>query len=366
MKRLSDTNRSNWTGHLLLMVLFCALLAGCASESTGKPVRVNGQTMGTYYDIQFVELPEGESPDSMQKIIEAELDRINDLMSTWKDDSQLMQFNNSESEDWFKVDADTEFVVRKAIEISELTGGTFDVTVGPLVELWNFGASKHDFKVPDEESLNAVSEEIGWQLVETREEEPALKKKHPKVFLNLSAIAKGFAVDQVADVLREAGVASYLVNIGGEMVASGKKANGEPWTVAIEQPSETAIASPKVLKAIPLRDGALATSGNYRNYFEDADGNRYSHTIDPRTLRPVKHHLLSASVLAENCTEADGFATALMVMGPKEARQFSIDHDLAIYLVYKEDEDGPQQEWASPLFEKYESGKDSVPGSGKK
>ncbi|MCA9039757.1 MAG: FAD:protein FMN transferase [Planctomycetaceae bacterium] len=335
------------------MVFFCALLAGCGSKSSSTPVRISGKTMGTFYDVRFDKLPEGESEKSVQQKIETELNRINDLMSTWKPDSQLMQFNNSTSTDWYPVDPDVSKVVGHAIKMSWVTEGRFDVTVGPLVELWNFGVPKEDFHVPTDEELAAIKDRIGWQLVTTRKIQPALKKSHPQVFLNLSAIAKGFAVDQVGAVLEQTGIHNYLVNIGGEMSSRGKKANGELWSVAIEQPTSTADAAPSVLKALPLENMALATSGNYRNFYEDASGNRYSHTIDPRTEKPVTHHLLSASVLAQDCMQADALATGLMVMGPEEAQRMGEERDLAIFLVFRTSEEGSQIEWASPRFEKY-------------
>ncbi|WP_197440259.1 FAD:protein FMN transferase [Polystyrenella longa] len=309
--------------------------------------------MGTYYDVRFNELPPGETNDSIRKKLEAELKRINDLMSTWQADSQLMKFNTADTTDWFPVDADVEEVVSKSLEISEMTDGSFDVTVGPLIELWNFGVEREEFKVPTEEELDGIKEYVGWHLLETRGGEPALKKRHPRVFLNLSAIAKGYGVDLLGLVLEEAEIQNYLVNIGGEMVARGKKPNGVSWTVAIERPTSQPGTTPQIVKTVSLNNRALATSGNYRNFFEDSDGNTYSHTIDPRTSRPVTHQLQSASVLADNCMLADALATSLMVMGPEEAKQFAIENNLAIFLVYPNGEGGSQEEWSSAEFTKY-------------
>ncbi|MEZ6048404.1 MAG: FAD:protein FMN transferase [Planctomycetaceae bacterium] len=325
------------------------IFTGCDSSLTRIPVQLSGQTMGTYFDIRFNEVPEGETKESILLKVEAELDRLNKLMSTWQSDSDLMQFNNSETTDWYPIHPEIELVVANALDISRLSGGTFDVTVGPLVEKWNFGVPQQDFHVPTEEELQTLSEYVGWELVETRRAEPALKKTNPHVFLNLSAIAKGYAVDRVGQVLEDTGIRNYLVNIGGEMVARGKKPDKDYWHVAIEKPSATSAAAPEVLKAIPLYNQALATSGNYRNYFEDADGNRYSHTLDPRTRKPVTHQLLSVSVIDKTCMRADALATALMVMGPDEAREFVGQHQLAIYLVYR-DTEGGQIEWSSPQF----------------
>ena len=339
---------------LIMMVFFITsglFCAGC-SDSTPGVIRLEGETMGTFYQVTINKVPKGENLITLQGKIDKILDRVNDLMSTYQDDSELMEFNKHNSTEWFRVQSEVVDVVQEAQRVSQLSDGAFDITVGPLVEKWNFGVPQEEFIVPAQAELDALSDRVGYQLVEFRESSPALRKQHPEVFLNLSAIAKGYGVDRIGAVMEHVELSNYLINIGGEMLAKGTKPDGSPWSVGIEQPAEEAQSAPQLLKKVTLNNRAMATSGNYRNYFEAPDGKRYSHTIDPRTRRPVEHRLLSVSVLAESCMTADALATALMVLGPTEAAQFAEKQQTPVFLVY-EDETGQQIEQASPAFEAY-------------
>lgn len=354
MKKQSLFSCWRGIGLLNMMVFSLALLClGCKGSSEPEVIRIEGKTMGTFYQVSFNELPKGENLITLKGKIEKILKRVNGLMSTWQDDSELMQFNKQESTDWFQVSPEVVEVVQEAQRISKLSDGAFDVTVGPLIKQWNFDVPQEEFSLPTEEQLEKVSEYIGYELVETRKFPPALKKQHPQVFVNLSAIAKGFGVDRVGAVMEHVELSDYFVNIGGETLAKGSKPDGSPWKVGIEKPAKDAGSAPQLLKGLPLINRAMATSGNYRNYYVAADGKKYSHTIDPRTRKPVEHRLLSVSVLAENCMTADALATAMMVMGPEEAGKFAEQNQLAVFLVF-EQEEGGQFEQASSAFTAYE------------
>ncbi|NOX56137.1 MAG: FAD:protein FMN transferase [Planctomycetes bacterium] len=315
---------------LLLAVAFG--VSGCQTRESprvGAPVGFVGLTMGTSYSVKVARLPTGLTQSELRDEVNRRLERLNALMSTFRDDSEVSRFNASASTDWFSVSRETAVVVSEAQRISQLTHGAFDVTVEPLVKLWHFGPDDGEFRVPTEEQIRSAQQRVGFENLEVRLNPPALRKKRSGLTIDLSAIAKGYAVDQVAEYLESAGVSGYLVEIGGETRTRGTKADGQPWRVGIEQPDATRIA---VLRVIELRDGAVATSGDYRNFFVHA-GKRYSHEIDPRTGRPIEFRLALVSVVHRSCMTADALATAIMVMGPDEGYNFAIDEGLAVLMV---------------------------------
>lgn len=273
-----------------------------------------GQTMGPIvYNVKVVvpnSIEETELSHA-QSEVQSVLNELNQRMSTYLPDSEISQFNNSQSTDWFVVSADTARVVNRALEISRDTGGAFDVTVKPVVERWNFGAGKKEFTVPTEIEVKELLGRIGYEKLDARLETPALKKSSPDVQVDLSAIAKGFAVDLVCERLSQLGYENYFVEIGGEVRVLGRKPDNSKWVVGIEQPLPDRRESQN---RVELDSGALATSGDYRNFIE-IGGERYTHTIDPKTAMPVQNQMASASVLAEDCMTADAYATALMVLG---------------------------------------------------
>jgi len=231
------------------------------------------------------------------------------------------------------------------LRVSEATGGAFDVTVGPLVNLWQFGPEQDDSLRPSDQELERVRDAIGYWLLEVRLDPPAVRKRHPECYIDLSAIAKGFGVDEIARLCQEHGLDAYLVEIGGEIRARGEKEPGLSWVVGIEAPQADRRA---LQRRIPLSNLSLATSGDYRN-FRNVDGRRISHTIDPRTGRAVDHALASVTVLTDTCMEADALATALMVLGPEEAYDWTVEHKLAALLIIR-GEEGRFVERPSPRF----------------
>jgi thiamine biosynthesis lipoprotein len=323
---------------IAILMLWCVVfpMFGCdLSRESAAPVSISGSTMGTSYSIKLSELPAGVIQEELHKNVDNMLERINDQMSTYRQDSELSRFNRFAGRDWFDVSPETAQVVREAFLISSKSGGAFDVTVGPLVNLWSFGPQQRPQKVPDDDEINAMLEVIGYEYLKVRTSPPAMKKLVDGLEVDLSAIAKGFAVDQVAELLIQRGVKGFLVEIGGEIRTYGTKVNGSPWTVGIELPADD---QRRVQEVAKLDDRALATSGDYRNFFME-DGKRYSHIIDPRTGRPVEHQLASVSVISEHCMFADAWATTLMVLGPEKGYKFAVGQDLAVMFVIR-DENG--------------------------
>lgn len=333
---------------------FVAVLftTGCGiTKEPTAPVAISGSTMGTRYNIKLAGLPEEISSEKLKSRIDAELERINDQMSTYRPSSEISRFNGYDGKEWVPVSPETARVVAAAQRISNETQGAFDITVGPLVNLWSFGAEPIDQAVPGTEQIKEVKAKVGRYTVEVRDDPPALRKYRSDVEIDLSAIAKGFAVDQIVELLDNLGVAGYLVEIGGEIRARGAKADGTAWVVGIEAPKEFTRG---IQEVIALVDRALATSGDYRNFFEQ-DGKRYSHTIDPATGRPVEHNLASVSVVTEDCMHADAWATALMVLGPEIGFHFATERNLAVLFIVRGEEGFIRR--PTPAFEQLFGGK---------
>jgi FAD:protein FMN transferase len=311
-----------------MCILVSALLSfGCSDRSA--LVEIHGSTMGTTYSVKLADLPPGLELDALKARIDARLDAVNALMSTYRADSELSLFNRSQSTDWVSVDARLCNVVELAQSISVLSDGAFDVTVGPLVNLWGFGPETTPFRIPDPQAIADARERVGYEKLRCRSQPPALIKDHPHLYVDLSGIAKGYGVDRIADILDEAGVAAYLAEIGGELRAKGTKPGNKPWRIAVERPRAD---SREVYRIVPLEDAAMATSGDYRNFYEH-DGRVYSHTIDPSTGRPVEHRLASVTVITEDCATADGLATALLVLGPERGVELAESLGLAAFFV---------------------------------
>jgi thiamine biosynthesis lipoprotein len=290
--------------------------------------------MGTWYHIKVAAYPDDLTADNLQHEVDIRLNEINRQMSTYLDDSELSRFNRHADGDWFAVSPEFALVVSTAQQIAEGTDGAFDVTVGPLVNLWNFGPNPQPERMPSDEEIAEARARVDYRAIEVRQTPPALRKSQPLVYVDLSAIAKGFAVDAIAELLDEQGVRAYMVEIGGEVRTKGKKPDGEPWRIGIERPVSTGRL---IQRVVELGDDALATSGDYRNYF-DWQGRTFSHEIDPRTGRPVDHALASVSVIAENCMTADALATALIVLGPEEALRYAKEHDVDVLLILRRDD----------------------------
>ena len=302
------------TAALAALLVVTLHLSACSQQSQpGELIRLTGDTMGTTYTVKVKTLPSGMDLSTLQAGVAGILERINGRMSTYKKDSELSSFNNRATTEWVGVSAETALVVHEALRISRLTGGAFDITVGPLVNLWGFGPSRRKDAPPSDNTIQKTLASVGYAQIHVRESPPGIRKDQPHLEIDLSAIAKGYAVDQVAEYLESQTLSDYLVEIGGEIRAKGEKAAGTPWKVAIERPVPEERA---VLRLLHLGGKAMATSGDYRNFFEQ-EGQLFSHTINPRTGKPVTHTLASVTVLSNSCMEADALATGLMVLGPE-------------------------------------------------
>lgn len=316
---------------VVCLIVGLMLVVGCEPQQAPIAATITGETMGTTYTIHVADVPEGETPRTLKKAVDEALELVNAQMSTYRPDSELSRFNASDSTDWFPVSDATVMVVEESLRISRESGGAFDVTVMPLVNLWSFGPEARPDEVPSEEELAERRTHIGYEKLEVRNDPPALRKSDPRLAVDLSAIAKGYGVDVVADLIEVRGVTDYMVEIGGEVRTKGTKTNGEPWRIGIERPLSDRRA---VEKVVALSGDSMATSGDYRNYFEQG-GVRYSHTIDPRTGRPIKHTLVSASILTPSCMTADGYATTVMVLGPQEGYDWLVERGVAALLIVK-------------------------------
>ena len=317
-----------------------------SSREEGRQTHVlRGATMGTYYVVKIAteELSE-ERTRELQTVIERQLDDVNAKMSTYLDDSEISRFNRHRETTPFELSEATFEVMREALEIAELTGGALDLTVGPLVNAWGFGAES---SMPElgEEEIAGLLERIGFDKLELDEATRTVRKLHPDLYCDLSSIAKGYAVDRVAEALASEGVADVWVEVGGEVRASGVNAEGKTWRLGIERPR---LQPGQLQRIVPLEGASVATSGDYRNYRE-RDGARFSHIIDPRTGWPIRHRLTSVSVLHPSCMVADALATALLVLGPEEGMELAIREDLAVLFLLR---DGDEfAELMTPGFE---------------
>lgn len=331
---------------LAVVAIGILLLASCSDEQ--RPVvHLQGQTMGTTYNVKYL-LDEAETngvdAQTLQSEIDARLVVVNKLMSTYDPTSELSRFNQYRFTDNFNVSPDTLLVVNEALRLAKLSGGVLDVTVGPLVNLWGFGPTKRPEKVPSQSDIDAIGEYVGFSKLSTTP--TGLKKSHPMLYVDLSTIAKGYGVDEVASILEQYGIVDYLVEIGGEMRVRGERGDGSEWLIAIEKPVTTERA---VQKVVSIGTHAVATSGDYRNYYED-NGVRYSHLIDPTTGAPITHNLVSVTVIHASSMTADGLATAFNVMGWDKAIEIAEQEQLAVFLI-RRTADG-FEEYASPEFDK--------------
>ncbi|HZH70897.1 MAG TPA: FAD:protein FMN transferase [Mariniphaga sp.] len=301
-----------------------------------------GYIYGTIYHVVY-ESPEGED---FQDEIDNQLNEYNKIFSTYDPSAQISQVNNNQP-----VQLDDLFLrcFKRSMEISELTDGAFDITAGPLVNAWGFG--------PDEKSrmtqeiIDSLKNITGYQKI--RLVDGRIEKEFPEMKLDMSAIAKGFTCDLVAEFLDSKGCENYMVEIGGEVVAKGMNEKGKVWTIGISRPDEMAFfTSTEIQAKVKLADNALATSGNYRNYYVE-DGKKYAHTIDPSTGYPVQHSLLSTTVIADSCMDADAFATAFMVMGlEKSIETANKIPGLKVYFIYS-GEEGEHLFYMSENFKEY-------------
>lgn len=338
---LSPTTISNKKDSLVFLLFVFALLCACAPKE--RLEKMNGLAQGSYYALTYYASEEHLRAENLQPRIDSLLHAFDLCASLWNDGSEICRVNRNE--DFYPSPMFCDMFA-KAQQISKLTNGAFDVTVGPLTRAYGFGAAEK--RRLSEEERKQILAFVGWQKV--RIKDGKIEKDHPSLQLDFNAIAQGYCADLVARFLENLGISRYLVDIGGEICSKGSKDNDKPWVVGIERPAPDAQAERSILQKMKLRNRSLVTSGNYRKYFEE-NGARYSHTIDPISGVSVRHNLLSATVLCAECWEADAVATACMVMGKDSAigfaKRFADRYEL--FLIYA-DTDSTLATWHSPNF----------------
>ena len=306
-------------------VLVPHLVLGQAPAVDHSIHHLHGQTMGTSWSVSLVAAPE-RSLEPLRIGIQRQLDTVVAQMSTWENDSNLSRYNQAAANTWHTLPDEFFYVLRYALEVAQESQGAYDPTSGPLVNAWGFGPAARQTQRPEQAILSAARARVGWQKV-------LLDADHKRalqpggIYLDLSAIAKGFAVDQVARYLSQQGIASYLVEVGGELFGTGIKPDALPWWVVLEQPLPLQTQATNLTETVIALHGlAVATSGDYRRYFtvNNVDGpTQYSHTIDPRSGEPIQDGLASVTVIHRDCITADAVSTALNVLGADKGMAFA-------------------------------------------
>ena len=319
-----------------LLALLCMVLLACACGDNRREYRLEGRTMGTAYSVLFV-LEPGVSLDDVSQAVTSELKAVNDSMSVFDPQSEISRFNamtaaGTQSEP-FAASAAFYAVMAQARDLYVLTGGAWDGTVMPLVNLWGFGPQGANSEPPDAKDIDMLLAGIGFDKIALGPDRTLVKRDN--VSVDLASIAKGYGVDRIVQTLDALGLKSFLVEIGGEVYARGMKLNGKKWRVGINRPDVNALAG-EIYAVTELSDRALATSGNYRNFFV-ADGKTYAHILDPRTGYPVETDVVSVSVVASACAKADGLATAMSVLGVQESLALAdADPDVEVFIITRE------------------------------
>jgi len=330
---MMNTYSLKTTAHLskCIMFLITIFLSGCNQQSNDI-ININGATMGTTFSVQIVNNKLNSNKKTLEEKITDILVGVNKKMSTWDSASEISKINNMPVGHWVPVSSDSIFIYSLANAVSKKTNGAFDITTGNLIELWGFTTNDINNVIPSENEIKQAILNVGYEKLLINEMKSAVYKKYP-FKLDLSAIAKGYAVDKIAEYLNKNKISAYLVEVGGEIRVKGKKRDEKKWKVAIETPL---IQDRKAIKVINITDHAIATSGDYRNYYEIA-GQRYSHTIDPFTGKPITHNLSSVTVISNTSAYADAIATALMVMGVDKGIKFCEKNGIPAYFIYKQD-----------------------------
>ncbi|MBU2513060.1 FAD:protein FMN transferase [bacterium] len=332
---------------LISGLVFLIIILGSCTKDKVEPVEIVGSALGTVFSIKLVSIPADVNVSSLQFKIEELLTQIDSFMSVFYPTSEISRFNDTKSTDWFNLSPEVSRVIAESLQISEETGGAFDFTIGNQIELWGFGRSAATGKIPDESKIQTALQTSGYQKFLISKDRSSIRKNDPGLSINLSASAKGYAVDRVAQLLEENKIFSYLVEIGGEIKTKGKKNGAKPWLVAIERPDVNKRSIQKILK---LGNDSMATSGDYRNFFE-IENQRFSHTIDPKTGWPVNNEIASVSVIHPSCLKADALATALIVMGFERGFQFAQKHNYRVFWILREQ--GELVEKYSPEFKPF-------------
>ena len=307
------------------------ILIGCfGNEKKQSPVSISGQTMGTTYNVTVIDNPLSLSKENLKKRIEETLNEVNQKMSNWYDQSEINMINNDNRGEPIDLSQELFDVINISTDIHNRSNGAFDITAAPLINLWGFGPNKSERKIPSVSEVSAALEMVGQtKLLKLIPGLNQLKKRNSEVSINLSAIAKGYGIDRIARTLREEKIQNFLVEIGGDLITSGTNKNGKAWSIGIESPKGGRQIVQSVIK---IKDQAMATSGDYKNFFEK-NGIRYSHIIDPKTGYPIRHKTLSVTVLSKSAALADGWATAMLVLGKNDGMIVANKLDIPVFFI---------------------------------
>jgi len=314
-----------------LVLIFALILFACSSEHESK-IKLHGKTMGTTYNISLVALPSKVNVELLQRDIDEQLKMLNQIASTYIPDSELSLFNRSGKNDPKPISDSLKKMFLEAIRLAQLTDGLLDVTVGPLVNLWGFGPTQHAIKIPNDEQIMRAKGQVGIQHIVI--DGQLAYKTNPDIYVDLSTLAKGYGVDAIANLLAKQGLTNYLVEIGGEIRVSGTSVNNKDWKIAIEKPIDHERAVQRIIEPM---NNAVATSGDYRIYFEE-NNTRYSHLINPKTGKPITHKMVSTTVIHPSCMVADGLATGFMIMGPEKALALANKESIAALFISKNEQ----------------------------
>lgn len=309
----------------LATALTALLLVGCGRHGPHSHHIVSGATMGTTWSLRGPQVKEQH-----RLLVQAHLDTREAVFSHWKEDSALSQFNAHKDTSWFPVPAELVSIIAKAREIATQTHDVLDITCQPLVEAWGFGKARTD-SPPDATTLAHLLETCGWHHLEWRHEPPALRKARPEVRINVASLTEGFVMDEIIALLHQEGLNDFLLELGGEVAARGQAQTGSDWLVGVQNPGD---ATQQTLQTLHLRNQCAATSGTYRHFKSSAP--RIHHLLDPRTGSPATHSLTSVTVLHTSATMADGYATALLILGPEAGRQAAAKLELNVIWIEQE------------------------------
>jgi len=333
------------TAERLLISALALVVTACTRAP--EELTITGPTMGTTYSIKVADAPKRVDAAAIRSAADEILDRIDRSMSGYRINSEISRFNEAASAEWFDVSSDLAIVVDAALQVSQQSGGAFDVTVGPLVAAWGFGASGEPIDLPSDTRLSELRAHVGYEKLHARLDPPALRKDDPALLVDLNGIAPGYAVDLLAQKLQAMAIRNFMIDIGGEVRAQGHSARGQLWRIAVERPID---AEPEPYAIVQLDNMSVTTSGEYRHYF-DRDGQRYSHTIDPRIGRPVSHSLASVVVIGSTSMQIDAWATALNVLGTEEGHALATRLDMPVMFI--DAEGGKLRSVTTPRFAPY-------------
>lgn len=323
------------------------LMGACARAP--QELAISGPAQGTTYSIKVASAPADVDAHALRVATDQVLNRVDLSMSTYRNDSEISRFNASTSTDWFEVSSDLATVVDYALQVSRASDGMFDITVGPLVAAWGFGPTGEPIDLPDEAQQAELRAQVGYQKLEARLSPPALRKSDPRVQVDLNGIAPGYTVDLIAERFQSMHLSHFMIDLGGEVRAQGRNARGEAWRIAVERPID---AEPEPYAIVSLDNASVTTSGEYRHYY-DRDGHRYSHTIDPRSGRPVEHTLASVVVIGPTTMYVDAWAKVFNVLGTEAGRKLAVERAMPVMFI--EAQGAELHSVTTPQFDPYVS-----------